>query len=236
MYDLTNLSLSAMTECSTRLRRLGHGAESMEDAAGQIVRYLYDNIGVDGERACAMARFYKTHAYADLPADLQAFAGSGVDEITDRTRCLTLLATAGDEPEWNDRRASRGHQAIPLLSPQAVAQAPMVAQLVRQLGVDVFELLAPRQSLIVDSEQRTFNVFHVRDAVGSPYIPAQDFVSRYSIASVLGFGGLLPTRDLFAVILFSRAVIPAVTAELFKPLSLSVKVAVVPFAEEQVFA
>ena len=236
MYDLSQLTLSAMTDCSTRLRRLGKDATSMEDAANRVVQFLYDHIGVNGERACAMVRFYKTHVLGDLPPDLQAFARGSDAGLNDATRCLTLLATVGDEPAWNDRRRSRGHQAIPLPSPQTVAQAPMVAQLMRQLGLDVSAVLSPDESLIVDASQRTFNVFHVQEALGSPYIPAQDFVEKHSIASVLGFGGILPTGDLYAVILFSRETIPPSTAELFKPLSLSAKVAVVPFAAERVFA
>ena len=47
-------------------------------------------------------------------------------------------------------------------------------------GVKVIEigtLIAPRPSVVVDVMEHTFNVFHVPNAVGSPYIPAQeDFV------------------------------------------------------------
>jgi hypothetical protein len=236
VYDLSQLNLSSMTECSTQLRRLGKNADSMEEAAGEIVRFLYDSIGSSGDRACALVRFYKTHPYGELPEDLQEFARTSSPDVRPATRCLTLLATVGDVPEWNDRRQSRGHRAIPLPSEQTVAQAPMVAQLMRQLGLDVTALLSQDSSVIVDASQRTFNVFHVQDAVDSPYIPAQDFVRNHGISSVLGFGGILPTGDLFAVILFSREHIPANTAELFKPLSLSAKVAVVPFAADQVFA
>ncbi|MGE5296319.1 MAG: hypothetical protein ACM3VT_15965, partial [Solirubrobacterales bacterium] len=71
---------------------------------------------------------------------------------------------------------------------------------------------------------RTFNVFHVPEAVGSPDIPEQaEFVIPHGVRSVLGFGGMLPGRDLFAVILFSQVPIPRSTAELFRPLALCVK-------------
>lgn len=69
------------------------------------------------------------------------------------------------------------------------------------------------------------------DAVGSPHIPDQGFVADFQVASALGFGGMLPTGDLFSVVLFSRTPIPAATAELFKVLALSVKLAVLPFAD-----
>ena len=54
-------------------------------------------------------------------------------------------------------------------------------------------------------EPKTYNVFHVPEAFDNPLIPAQeDFVLPYRIKSVLGFGGLLPSGDIFAVILFLK--------------------------------
>ncbi|MFM8550852.1 MAG: ATP-binding protein, partial [Nitrospiraceae bacterium] len=68
------------------------------------------------------------------------------------------------------------------------------------------------------------------EAVGSPYLPGQgQIVVPYGVCSVLGFGGLLPTGSLFTVILFSKVPIPRETAELFKTLALSVKIALLPF-------
>src|SRR5262249_44726180 len=94
----------------------------------------------------------------------------------------------------------------------------------------------PDPALLVDQEQKSYNVFHVADAVGSPFVPGQDeFVRPYRIRSVLGFGGLLPDSNLFVVILFARAYIPHQTAELFKTLALSAKLAVLPFVGGRVF-
>lgn len=226
-----------MTECSARLRQLGATAMSMEDVAVEVVQFLREKFRArDGNAACPLVRFYKTHPLGQLPEDLQSFARKAAPGMGPDVRCLTLLATAGEKPEWNDRRKSVSHQAIPLPSPETVLQAPMVAQLMRQLGLDIEAVLSPDPELLVDLAQRTFNVFHVPQAEGSAYIPAQDFVREYGVASVLGFGGILPTGDLFSVILFSCEPIPAATAEMFKPLALSVKVAVVPFATEQVFS
>jgi hypothetical protein len=239
-YDLSSMTLREMTECSARLRGLGAGASSMEVAAQRIVRHLFDAVrdGQTGERACALVRFYKTHALGDLPPDLQAFAKGlqrGV-ELTPNTPCLTLLASAGEVPEWNDRCASRGHRAIPLPSPEVLLQLPMVAQLVKQLGLDVAAVVQPDAQLIVDLQQRTFNVFYVPEALGSPHIPAQqDFVVPHQIRSVVGFGGVLPGGELYACILFSHSFIPSSTADLFKPLALSAKLAVMPFVDGPVF-
>ena len=98
-------------------------------------------------------------------------------------------------------------------------------------------VLRPEPDLLVDLEQTTFNVFHVANAVGSPYVPAQDqFVLPYHIKSVLGFGGLLPSGELFAVILFSKVEIPRQTAEMFRTLALSIKVAILPFSGGPLFS
>ena len=128
MYDLEHFTLSEMTRCGIALRKLGADAQNMEEAAISTVRYLYEEFGNQqtGERACALARFYKTQAYGELPPALCDFA-RGILDGTDpppTTKCLTLLATAGERPEWNARQASLGHQAIPLTSPEMVARLP----------------------------------------------------------------------------------------------------------------
>lgn len=105
----------------------------------------------------------------------------------------------------------------------------MISQLVVQLGLDPKDLLRTAPTLLMDSE-KSFNVFHVPEAQGSPYVPAQaEFVIPQKIRSVLGFGGLLPPAELFAVIVFARVPIPRETAELFRTLALNVKIALIPF-------
>jgi hypothetical protein len=241
MYDLAHFTPSEMTRCGIAIRRFGSGAQSMEETANGIVRYLYEELGDQqtGERACALVRFYKTHVYGELPLVLADFARGilGGNAPPPTTKCLTLLATAGERPEWNARHMSAGHQAIPLPSPELVARLPMIAQLIKQFGIEVQTLLAADPARMVDLTQQTFNVFYVPDAVGSPNIPAQaEFVIPSCIQSVLGFGGVLPSSNLFAIILFSKAPISRETAEMFKPLALNVKVAVLPFDDATIFA
>ncbi len=241
MYDLTQFRLQDMVHCGAVLRALGGDATHMEVTAEAVVRYLYDSLrdGPDGARACALVRLYKTHAYGDLEPRLRRGVGSGPagHEPPAATKCLTLLATVGDEPAWNDRRRSAGHQAIPLLSSGQVAGIPMVAQLIRQFGLEVSSVLAPDPAIMLDLEQRTFNVFHVLQARDSPYIPAQaDFVIPHGIASVLGFGGVLPSGDLVAALLFSKVSIPAGTAEFFKTIALNIKLALLPHDGAAIFA
>lgn len=241
MFDLARFSLSNMIECGAAVRGLGRNERSMEGAAERIVRHLYDRLvdGRTGARACALVRFFKTHPYGELDAGLQGVALEMLGRLPDTPalKCLSLLATVGDLPEWSDRERSRRHRAIPLPGEEAILRAPMISQLIEQLGLEVGTVLQPDPDVVLDLEQRSFNVFHVPRARGSPFVPAQEeFVAPHGIESVLGFGGVLPGGDLFAVILFSRVPIPRATADLFKPLALSVKLAVLPFAGGPVFA
>lgn len=240
--DLTRFDLASMLRCSQLLRKSAQGAPSMESAAGAVCRALYDELtDPDGGRATVLVRFYKTHPYGALPAELQRFAKRAFGAVAisppeASMKCLTLLATVGDEPAWNDRRRSENHQAIPLPSAHIVERAPMIAQLIREFGIELSDLVSRSDDVVRSLGGKSYGVFHVEEAKGSPYIPAQaGFVDRYGIRSVLGFGGLLPMGDLFAVILFSRAHVPVEAAERFRTLALDLKSCLIPYGEAAVF-
>ena len=238
-YDLAGFSLADMTRCGIELRRIGAGAGSMEEVAERTVRYMFEHLRPAGstDPACALVRLFVTMPFEQLQPEQREFAlGVLGRQPESGMKCLTLLASCGVENEWNSRHSSAGHKALPLPSAESVARSPMIAQLIRQLGVEVQFLLAPDPRLMVEMEQHSFNVFYVPDAEGSPFIPAQgEFVVPHRIRSVLGFGGVLPSGELFAMILFSRVRIPREIAELFKTLSLNVKVALLPFVDRRVF-
>lgn len=239
IYDLARFGLSDVTRVGADFRRLGADATSMEEVGGRIVRALHDSLGADERPACALVRMFVTVPFARLDVEQRAFALGllGGVEPAPTMKCLTLLATAGDQPEWNDRRRSIGHLALPLPSPESVSRSPMIAQLIRQLGVEIGSLLSADPQLLTDSTQHTFNVFHVEHAKGSPFIPAQlAFVEPFRIESVVGFGGLLPPGELFATIIFSRTPVSRATADLFRTLALNVKVALLPFAGDRVYS
>ena len=174
-----------------------------------------------------MVRFYKTHPYIRLDQGLQGFAqGILGSDTSDDTNCLTLLATNRDNDDWKSRSKSNGHRAIPLASADMVAGIPMISSLLTQFGIDVGSVMRPDPMLIGDMSEKTYNTFYVPEAVGSPYIPAHDdFVIPNGIKSVLGFGGVLSSGELFVVSMFSKASIPA-----------DVKEAVEPFVGNKVFA
>jgi hypothetical protein len=240
MYDLSRFGLKEMTVCGGALRRLGEGAASMEEAAARIVDHLHDHLlaGGGAAKATALARLYVTLAFAGLDRELQerAQAALGAEPAAPETKCLVLLASRGAEPAWNSRRRSKDHQVIPLPSSSAIARAPMISRLFEQLGVDLQRLLTPEPALRIGDGGQTHNVFHVEEAKGSPFIPAQKgFVIPYGVRSAIGFGATLPLGTLFAVILFFRVPIDGATAQAFRPLSLAAKVALLPF-EKRVFS
>ncbi len=234
MQSIEKFTLKDMVEFSAALRTMGTGAESMDEVASGIVHYLHDNL-VDpetGERNCVLVRFFKTVPYKELDDELQEFVRGILNSPVESPdmKCLVLLASTGAKHEWNSRKNSAGHKAIPLPSGPFIDSYPMLSQIIRQMGLEVNSLLKPDQSLILDMSQHTYNVFYVPNAVGSPYVPAQDdFVIPCGIRSVLGFGGILPSGNLFVTILFSRVSIPRETADMFRTLALSVKVAILPF-------
>lgn len=238
-YDLTKFDLGDMLKCSLRLREMAAGAPTLEVSAQRVCRFLYDElVDPDSNRACALVRCYKTHSYALLDPDLQGFAREVLGAETPRSamKVLTLMATIGQSAGWNSRHLSRGHRAIPLPSQEIVEKAPMISQLIKELGIELTHVLQPTADLIKELVGKRHGVFHVENALGSPYIPAQEeFVVRFGIQSVLGFGGILPSGELFAVILFATVHVPPKAAERFKSLALDVKSAFSKFNDSTVF-
>lgn len=236
-FDITQFGIPEMMRCGTLLREAGTGT-TVQTVARRICDFLYDSLVDDGGgTASVLVRFYVTHTYGDLPAEEQRFARKLLGATPwPALKCLSLLATRGTVQEWNDVRSSQGHRAIPLPSTAVVSRAPMIAQLFKQMGVDLARVLQPAPGLVADATKRTFNVFHVENARGSPHIPAQrDFVERHGVESVVGFGGVLPWGEHFAVILFSRAHITPKVAHRFKALALDVKATLLGFKNEDVF-
>ena len=244
MYDITHFTLADMASCGAYLREICGDATSMEQAANAIVHHLYENLTSPEGRASVMVRLYKIHPYGDLPQELRDFGLNLMPDLMPgetllpETKCLCLLGTAGDLPEWNDRHASQRHRAIPLPSAEIVERVPMIAQMIRQFGIETSALLETRPEIFRELDQKTYNVFYVPEThVGGPYIPAQaDFVVPYRIKSALGFGGILPSGSLFAVIMFTRVAIPMETARMFRTIAINVKINLLRFAGGKVFA
>ena len=242
MHDLGDFSLRDMAECTAHVRRLGHGAGSMEEAATRIVTYLYDDLTDrrGGERACALVRFYKTHPYGLLDAGRRRFAEARFPcgSAAPSARFLALLAAAGDERGSSEIAQSHDHQAIPFDVAGATAHVPTMIRHVTELGIDL-GVAPPSSSAWPGAASLDLphgNAFHVAAATGDPEIPIHDTrLIDPRIRSVLGFGGLLPGGDLFVVVLFTRVPIADAARELFQTLALAVKVGVMSFERGPIF-
>ncbi|MDQ6718122.1 MAG: hypothetical protein M3Z17_07220 [Gemmatimonadota bacterium] len=239
-FDVTRFGLAEMLRVGIDIRKRIAAEGTLEDAARRVCEYLSAELaGPNGLRACALVRCYKTHPYGELEQELKNFVKASLGGEAPRAsmKCLTLMGTVGEEPEWNSRHRSKGHKAIALPSSEIVEQAPMIAQLIREFGLDLSAVVDPGKEVVRDLMGKTYGVFHVAEARGSRFIPAQeDFVLRYGIRSVLGFGGSLGGGDLFAIILFSKVAIPEAAADRFRTVALDVKSGFFKFKDEQVFA
>ncbi|OHD62561.1 MAG: hypothetical protein A2096_14850 [Spirochaetes bacterium GWF1_41_5] len=239
MFDLKNFNLREMTECGIVIRKTGSEATSMEETAQKITGYLYRQLGDirNGKNGCALVRLFKTHPYGDLDQELKKFANTVLksEQPSPGMKCLTLLASTGELPEWNTRHGSQGHKTIPLASEKFVLAFPMVSNLIKQFGLEINQVVEPRMDIILDISQKKYNVFYIPEAAGNQIIPAQDnFVVPFKIKSVLGCGGVFPSGNLFVLIMFTKVAICSEAAELFKTLALDIKLALLPF-EDQVF-
>lgn len=240
MRSLSSFGALDMMEVRAQLRELAATNLPTVEAGARRMAQLFREIFRDetGGLACPLVRIYQTAPYAALDPDLQRFA-RGLDPSSENhpnLRCLVLLATAGEEPAWNHRELSRGHRAIPLRSERAVAEAPMIAQLILQMGLDVSTIVRPPEpGLLLDDAGRARDVFFVGAAEGSPYVPAQEFVRDYRVRSVIGFGGLVSAGVFCAAILFSRVRITSEVADLFKVIGLNFKLAMLPLQSRRLF-
>jgi len=238
--DITHFGVAETLHCSAGLKVAAIGRPTVEGVARAVCDYFFDAlVDAKGRPATVLARFYVTATFAQLPSEEQHFARqllrAGISAWPE-LRCLTLLGTRGAIASWNNRHLSKGHRAIPLPSPAVVEEAPMIAQLFKQMGASIADIVAPPPEMLAGAAKTTYNVFHVPEAKGSPHIPAQaEFVEQHGVRSVVGFGGALPWGEHFAVILFSRAPISQVAASRFRTLALDVRSTLRDFDASQLF-
>ena len=139
MYSLARFSLLEMTECSAVLRQLGEQSTSLSDVASRAVDYLYATLGDSdtGARDCVLVRCFKTISYSGLDPSIQQLAREKLGGITPfpDLKCFTLMATAGEEPDWNRVELSHRYRVIPMVNADFVKQFPMFSQLLHQFGV-----------------------------------------------------------------------------------------------------
>jgi hypothetical protein len=208
--------------CASRIE----ASHYLEDAAAAVVDGFYDRL----TDSLVMARAFMTIPLQSLPTRQQDFAteiarSANVEALLGPfTPVLSLLATRGSTDDWNDRRKSRGHVAIPLVSEAFVASIPMMCRLLKELGLPLAWVQDPGAAMSKQMIGHEAGVFFVEDAstatddLDRKIIPAQDFVSAHAVKSVFAVGGVVFGGAVLILILFSRDRIEARTARRFMPL------------------
>ncbi len=219
-----------MLSCGAEIRQFGLESDSVEEAGERIVRYLYDHLlSADGQRASVMVRLFKSLRFDQLDDELKRYASKNFNGFAD-SRHLALIASAGDLPGWNDRRQSKSHRLIPLSNPDLLLEKmPMMAEFIQSLGYNSHWIGSAEDEVkpSVRDLDKNPNVFYVPEALDSPVIYDQEMVRRFGIRSVLGYGGPLNSASFFCVVVFSKVFVPRKRLQLFQPLSLSTKTALI---------
>lgn len=208
---------------------LGRSA-SLEEAARRAVDCIYEDCG----RRFALVRAFVTLPYASLGPSMRSVveatasqaAASQAAPLLPETPVLTLLGTRGAQQQWNDRRHSKGHVAIPLSSSAFIEAAPMIARLLSDLELSDVVIPAERRKGVSVTRSSSSGIFYVEDAasarddLGRLVIPAQDFVRAQKVKTVFGVGGAYRSRAVFALVCFSTEHVTRDAALRFLPLTM----------------
>lgn len=199
--DFTALELHQAMDLGLRLRERAAGAGTVDDVAQQLVEILSSALEHRGGAAFALVRTYVT-----VPGGLR------------------LAATRGVPPA--ESASAEGYAARALAWPDAGAlrRDAFFAEFFRQVGLGVETIVGSRGDR-AGASRAPLRAFHLAVARGSPFVPAQDYVTAHAVASAFGFAAVLPTGDLFVTVILSKATIETATAELFEVFSLATKVA-----------
>ena len=131
-------------------------------------------------------------------------------ELTEDTIVVTLLASRGSKPQWNDPSNSRDHLAIPLLSASFFETIPIVSRLLSGVITEVPWLTKQQTLMMRESMGNMSQVNCVEDARtartgdGHILITAQNLVQQNGVRSVVALGGRYLNGTALALVLFTR--------------------------------
>jgi hypothetical protein len=215
--------------------------DTLQEAAQRFTELIFETF----QQSAVLVRFFATVDFNRLPENERQIAQSVATDkgytqaLGPQTSVLSLLGTTGIEREWCDRRLSRGHLAIPLVTPELVRSIPMIARLLSEIGVNLQEGRLERSEFVMPGPGNLNGIFYVPDArtaldeQGRRIISSVDFVEQYGIRSVIGFGGdYLWKNNYLAVVLFSRDRVERSEAFKFVPLTSSLKIATARFVRK----
>ena len=201
--------------------------QSLETAAQAVAEAMHTQF----EESVVLARVYLTSPFDALPQTNKDFvlklaeSAGAADDLKAATPVLSLIGTHGQEADWCDRRNSKGHVGIPLISSAFVGAIPMISRMLGEFGVPMGFLDSHDTGIIIENIGSTAGLFFVEDAAeaidseGRKIIAMQDFVADYSVKSVFGIGCAYDAGQLLVVVVFCRDAFSRITAEHFLTLA-----------------
>ncbi len=184
------------------------GARCLADHAQAACSLVYER----SSSTLALLRCWAVMRFADQPAGNQAFAREWLrrrqlsDRLQPDTPVLALMGSAGRDRDWNDRRRSAGHLALPLFSSVMLHKTPLVGALFEQLEIGTSWLDKPERGAIGEVGSRAAGQFFVPDmrkllartearglsgqGVRSAFGGASSYIGRDAFLIVLGFASV----------------------------------------------
>lgn len=184
-------------------------AKSLEEGAQALAAGIHSSF----DESVVIARVFCTVPFEDLPQANKDFVkklveSAGVAEVKGTTPVLSLVGTHGQEEGWNDRRRSKGHVGIPLISSAFVGAIPMISRLLKELGVPLDWVDSHDSEIIRNALGGDAGLFFIDDAAeamdheGRKIIVMQDFVSKYNVKSVFGVGHAYDNGQMIVCVVF----------------------------------
>jgi hypothetical protein len=218
---------ASVTELWTKVESNVKQSQSLEAASQAVAEALHTKF----EESLVLARIYLTTSFDALPQTNKDFvqtlaeSAGAADDLKAATPVLSLIGTHGQEADWCDRRNSKGHVGIPLISSAFVGAIPMISRMLGEFGVPMGFLDSHDTGIIIENIGSAAGLFFVEDAAeatdseGRKIIAMQDFVSDYSVKSVFGIGGAYDGGQLFVIVVFCRDALSRTTTEHFLALA-----------------
>lgn len=195
----------------------------LETAAQALTQSFYDCF----TESVVIVRVFVTVPFGELPFANRSFVEKLADsagraqDLNPQVPVLSLLGTFGQEPDWTDRRLSKRHVGIPLISSSFIGSIPMISRLLKELGVSLDWVERHDREMIIRTMGRSAGLFFVEDASGArdsqgrDIIAEQDFVLSYDIKTVFGTGGAYPNGQIVILVVFCRDRFDRTIAEQF---------------------
>ncbi len=231
MSTFGSYSVAQLGSLRAELKELGSACSNLREAGGIVLDRLFAEFG----DSLVLARLFGTVPFAFLPEREQGFARRIAEqrslsaELTPDTIVVTLLASRGRRPEWNDPSSSRRRLAIPILNESSFDAIPLIGRLLSDTKLG--EAWSRKQETLarIETAGGMSQLLHVSDARtmrssdGRPAVPDQDFVADNGVRTVLVLGGSYLNGCVIALILFTTELLTEEQSAKFTPLVNTIK-------------